>query len=792
MAENGSKNAPLNSIAGLLILTLIYLTPAARGQESVPDGPRPKEVKRTASRAKPTEPAQPKPGATRLAISGKSLHLSCTRQLRDLKKNTLECFGNVYIRRPNELLTADYALMDLNTEQLHAEGNVVYFTADTVIYGLKMDFNFASETGVIFDGRIESDKYQLLGERIQRLEVGHFFAEDGEYTTCRDCPASWKLVGRTIDMKVEGYAKMSQVFIKINDAPAMYLPYIIIPVKTKRQSGLLFPRFQLTGENGFTYIQPYFWAISRSMDATLAAGFYSRKGLKTEGQYRYMLTPRSHGEINAFYLRDKQFIRDPYYNRWAINSGHNIELPWRMEFKLNYLDASDRDYARIIGDIPGRGEPALVSEAGLSRSGRDVSVWANTKRIHNLLTPNLTGFDSNTVQLLPSVSMATTDHRIFEGLPLNWSLSMNYSRFYRDASNFDPIYPVDFVPSSKSFFFQGVSPIRRAQRFNVVPELYFPARVADVIELLPSVQYRTMGYLFDQEIAAPTARGYLLAQTEVATTVEKVYDGQVKHKFRPALTYSNIPIIQQNAKHPFIRQLSTAGNEFDESDIVPISNDTQLYFVPLGNSLSYEFGNKFIFKEGTAYRKAVDVVSGQSINFHEYKKEANRQPLSRFFTLFNVETNRVNAHGEYYYYPYIRASTYSLSLNYVFVRYTRRLLAFERSLGLNYSYNQITSNVDAISTVLNWSINDFFGFTAGITYRFPTFHDNTESPGVIQGLSGGLTYQSPSQCYRLVLLASRTIDNPKVAITFNIPVNLSGDGFTNLQEGGGLVPGAGH
>lgn len=154
----------------------------------------------------------------------------------------------------------------------------------------------------------------------------------------------------------------------------------------------------------------------------------------------------------------------------------------------------------------------------------------------------------------------------------------------------------------------------------------------------------------------------------------------------------------------------------------------------------------------------------------------------------------MNAHGEYFYYPYIRTPTYSLSLNYIFVRYTRRLLTFERSIALNYSYNQVTSNADSISSVLNWSINDYFGFTAGITYRFPTFHDNTESPGVIQGISGGLTYQSPSQCYQLVLLASRTIDNPKIALTFNVPVNLTGDGFTNLQEGGGLVPAgqAGH
>src|SRR5207247_1463956 len=98
---------------------------------------------------------------------------------------------------------------------------------------------------------------------------------------------------------------------KINEAPALYLPYAIIPVKTRRQTGLLFPRIQPASQNGFTFMQPFYWAISRSTDATLAAGFYALRGVKAEGQFRYVLSPRSHGQLDGFYLRDKQFIRDP-------------------------------------------------------------------------------------------------------------------------------------------------------------------------------------------------------------------------------------------------------------------------------------------------------------------------------------------------------------------------------------------------------------------------------------------------------------------------------------------------
>ncbi|HRK01539.1 MAG TPA: hypothetical protein PLH57_02650, partial [Oligoflexia bacterium] len=150
--------------------------------------------------------AQDAGSRTRLSFSGKTLHLSCQKSIRDLNTSRLECYGNVYLRRPGELLTADYAWIDLDTEQMHAEGNVVYFTPTNVIYGAAMDFNFLNETGVIRDGRIESEKYQLLGDVIERRGEGSFRAQDGEYTTCRDCPASWKLAGRTVDLEVEQYA----------------------------------------------------------------------------------------------------------------------------------------------------------------------------------------------------------------------------------------------------------------------------------------------------------------------------------------------------------------------------------------------------------------------------------------------------------------------------------------------------------------------------------------------------------------------------------------------------------
>ncbi len=744
---------------------------------------------------------QPNRYSSKFEFMGKPMHLSCNKSVRNLKTNIVECFGNVYLRRPTEILTSDYAILNLNTEDMHAEGNVVYFTGQTVIYGEKMDFSFSTETGVIEDGRIESDRYELLGEHIERISDEEFIIKDGEYTTCKDCPASWRLAAKSVDFQVEGYAYLGNVYVKINEAPTVFLPYAIIPVKTQRQSGLLFPKIGTSELNGFMYVQPFYWAISRSTDATLGAGYYLSRGRKLEGEFRFSTAPRSKGQLNLFYLRDKKFSENGN-SRFASEYFHNLVLPWKIEQKLHWVDSSDRDYARLFPqDISGLGEPALVSEAGLSRAGRDASAWLNVKRIRNNLTPETTvGFDQNTVQLMPSVSVATVDHRITDSFPLHWGITSNYSKFTRKAGVFDPIYPVDpninssttTTQNVRSDFVAGETPLRQANRYMIVPELYFTSRLFDHIELVPSTQYRAFFYDFDTKVVPPTNRGYLISQLDLATNLEHIYQDSVKHKIRPSLQYSVIPFIHSDDDHPFNKQITKSGYQFDQYDIVPVTNDNQVYFTPLGHSITAQLGNKFILKsseneEAKKYRKVVDINSGQTYNLVELKKSPiDRKPLSRFFTLASIDTVRVTSNIEYYYYHYSKASTFNISSSYVFAKYTKRLLSFERSIGINYSYNQVTTHTHSIGGNIMYSFNDYFQVLGGTSYQFPMELNSAINPGIILSINSGLVYQSPSQCYKLVLLGSQTFGRGW-DVTFNIPVNLSGSTYTSFADNGFAV-----
>ena len=307
--------------------------------------------------------------SVQLTADEKPLHYSADRQVWNRRENKIELFSNAKVKQPGESLTADYMILDLTSRTIDARGNCVYTAADTVIRGEEMKFNLDSRTGTIMKGRVSNERFSLAGERINKLGSQRFQTHWGEYSTCRDCPQSWTLTAEDVDMQIDGYAYMSNVIAKIKDAPFAWLPYLIVPMKTRRQTGFLFPIFGASDLNGIQFVQPFFWAINRSSDMTFGFGNYSKKGRRLEWESRYALSGRSFGKSNFYYLRDRTESLDPFGNstertphRWALDIVQAQELPFGIEQKLRVLEMSDNQYPIFIGDIPGRGENAVSSD----------------------------------------------------------------------------------------------------------------------------------------------------------------------------------------------------------------------------------------------------------------------------------------------------------------------------------------------------------------------------------------------------------------------------------------------
>ncbi len=732
------------------------------------------------------------------------IHWSGNSTKWNRKLDQVELFGNAIVRKPKETLRADYILLDLKKRLVIAKGNCTYFTDETHIRSDEIHFSLDTAAGSIIAGTVTNGKFKLSGDRINKLGDKRFQTHNAEYTTCQDCPGSWTMTGSDVDLEFGGYAYMENVTIKVKDAPLLWFPYLIIPLKTERESGLLFPMIGTGSSHGIVYVQPFFWNLGPSADMTFGLGTYSARGLRAEIEGRYKLSDISEGQGNLFYQHDK---KSPYNNRYGFNIRQAQELPLGFLEKFRFYDVSDSRYPIELadpgrGDVIGSGEPVLNSVFSLSHSSDNISGFFELQRSRNLLNfAHPDEFDPATVQLIPRVAMTTNSRSLF-GSPVIANLNLGLSNFSR-SSNFYDKEPTNASPE----FTPGVDPVRKATRFFVNPITYVTLNPGEFFALTPRFEYRGYIYQFPQSSLPNLTRGYLLFQTDFTFDMFKIWDTGLydipkkKHVIRPLIRYSLIPYVNEPiGGHDFLRQIDAhKGYNFDNQDIVPISvtKSTETYFVPLGHSLTYGVTSQWIRRRGAVdepgawYEIFAELRAAQTMDIREITNEDNKAeneliPFSRYDMAGYLSLDQFKIAAQYFFYPYLgrlrpdipagdrSPHTLSMSSSFLLESSTRQeILLFQRSFDLSYTYSHIGSRTSYFTVGSTYSLSDYIMPSLTVAYDFNQHR--------VQSIIGNVTFQSPSRCWKFTLTAANSVERG-LQFSINGILNITGEGFSGVDS----------
>ncbi len=158
----------------------------------------------------------------------------------------------------------------------------------------------------------QSYYFKLSGKLITRRQQNDYEASEAIWTTCRceddEIPA-WGFRADKIQAQEEGYVDLSHPVLFIKGIPILYIPYLKVPFKSRRQSGFLMPGFQ-TGNraNGFVYSQPVYLAFDDSFDATLTTDVYQKRGTRLGLEMRYAAREHSGFELSLETIRDRAWL----------------------------------------------------------------------------------------------------------------------------------------------------------------------------------------------------------------------------------------------------------------------------------------------------------------------------------------------------------------------------------------------------------------------------------------------------------------------------------------------------
>jgi LPS-assembly protein len=280
-------------------------------------------------------------------------------------KNTDQYFaaGNVVITKENLKLSADRVHFQQKTMEVFADGHVMLISGKDILTGERMEMDLNKEIGVVFDGTIfiEQNHFYIKGNRLEKTGQDTYRAERASLTSCDGEKPAWKINARDVKVTVEGYGSAKHASLWARDIPVFYSPYLFFPVKLNRQTGFLTPQLGYSDRKGAEYVQPFFWAIDKSSDATFYEHFMGLRGNKIGAEYRYMMSTETKGAVMADVLNDRkvddgignnsndwgytddQFLR-PNEDRYWFRMKHDQELPAGFSGRLDLDIVSDQDY----------------------------------------------------------------------------------------------------------------------------------------------------------------------------------------------------------------------------------------------------------------------------------------------------------------------------------------------------------------------------------------------------------------------------------------------------------------
>lgn len=256
--------------------------------------------------------------------------------------------GNVVIEGGDTVLRADSAVYDEAGGQINAIGNITVSAPGAEARAARAEFNVQDATGSLQEAELKvgHEGLKVSSDNIRMEGPGRFVLNSASFTTCKGLPPVWCIKGKDINVLSGERVSAWHAMLKIRGVPVFYTPYIWVPIVDERRSGFLMPEIGYRSATGFYYSQPFFWAISRSQDATLTMDYHVRRALGQTLQYRFLTGPVTGGRLDLRHLRDYKLERD-YGEVRALYDGRGEKLSAGLDIKL----VNRQDYYLRMGDL---------------------------------------------------------------------------------------------------------------------------------------------------------------------------------------------------------------------------------------------------------------------------------------------------------------------------------------------------------------------------------------------------------------------------------------------------------
>jgi len=440
--------------------------------------------------------------------------------------------GNVHFTQGRNQITADRA--EFNTKTNLGTFYKAYGVATT-----RPPRRAAAVPGMFVAPQMpterETDVY-FYGDLVEKLGPKKYRITNGGFTTCVQPTPRWEFHAGSMTYNVDDYALLWNTVFNVKGVPLLYLPVLYYPTnEEQRSTGFLIPTYGASSFNGQTISNQFFWAISRSQDATFMHDWFSKLGQGTGAEYRYNIGS-GNGRWTSYWLDPSQEavvggVASSEKRSFFLTGSANQMLPgrFRASADANYFSSLSTNQ-RFKTDISELGQSERRIGANVAGAWGRVSLNATYRRSEWFGSPTSSAVTGGT----PQVFLGQGERALFSTSPVYFSFSGEYSHLERQTINNET-----------------VTDDRSLTRIDFSPRLRFPLKRWQWITIDSSLAWRDTFYSRSQDPQPPRAvldanlnRQFFTLQTDVKgpvfnrvwDTPDNGYAEKFKHSIEPFLT----------------------------------------------------------------------------------------------------------------------------------------------------------------------------------------------------------------------------------------------------------------
>jgi LPS-assembly protein len=472
--------------------------------------------------------------------------------------------GDVEIDKDDAKILADEVEIFTDRDLLLARGNVTVTTPTQRISADSLEFNTRTKLGTFRHASgsallqqepdrpaeksafgTQEPEVLFYGETLEKIGEKKYRITDGGFTTCVQPKPRWEITSGTVILNIDHYAVLQNSLMRVKGIPVLYLPVLYYPInKEDRATGFLLPMYTTSTLKGNTISNAFFWAISRSQDATFNYDWFSKTGHGFGSEYRYVRSRSSSGDARFYVLNERpvsaddgtgQIVDVPGRRSFDARANVSQELPFRLRGRLRVDYFSDitvqRTYNTNIYDASRRQRSFSGSVSG-NWGPYGVGAWLDRSQYF------FNTDDSTVSGSLPRVTVSRGEQPIGKW-PVYFGVGGEYAAMVRQTI------------SGESTYDAGL------QRVDATPTLRFPWRRYPFFTVNSSLGWRytwwseSLSPVTGQQVGQSISRNYFDLQARIVgpvfnrifNTPDSGYAEKLKHTIEPWVNLQRVTSI---------------------------------------------------------------------------------------------------------------------------------------------------------------------------------------------------------------------------------------------------------